>query len=106
MNHGNGGNWESMHFTPQSMTQFVNEHLGPQLEADFNKNIVILGYDQNRQELKEWVDEMYKDLKKVHITMGQPFIGMRAPMITFQTHYNMHTQSTKKYFITNRSLCR
>ena len=58
---GNGNNWESMHYTPESMTQFVTKYLGPQLEADFNKNIVLLGYDQNRQELKEWVDEMYKD---------------------------------------------
>ena len=38
---GNGGNWESMHYTPESMTQFVNEYLGPQLEADFNKNIIF-----------------------------------------------------------------
>ena len=45
---GNGNNWESMHYTPESMTQFVTKYLGPQLEADFNKNIVLLGYDQNR----------------------------------------------------------
>lgn len=58
---GNGNNWESMHYTPKSMTTFVTNYLGPQLAADFNNNIVLLGYDQNRQELNEWVDEMYKD---------------------------------------------
>nr|WP_233451001.1 glycoside hydrolase family 30 protein [Hanstruepera ponticola] len=57
--HGNGNNWESMHFTPQEMTDFVQYHLGPKLEADGYGDKVILGYDQNRAGLKEWVDVMY-----------------------------------------------
>jgi glucosylceramidase len=59
--HGNGNNWESMHYTPDEMTQFVQHHLGPKLEADGKGDIMILGYDQNREGLKEWVDSMYKD---------------------------------------------
>ncbi|MDP5100421.1 MAG: glycosyl hydrolase family 30 [Nonlabens sp.] len=59
--HGNGNNWESMHYTPQEMTNFVQNHLGPKLEADGHGDKIILGYDQNRAGLKEWVDEMYKD---------------------------------------------
>lgn len=58
---GNGNNWESMHFTPEEMTQFVQTHLGPKLEADGKGNIKILGYDQNREHLKEWVDVMFRD---------------------------------------------
>ena len=58
---GNGNNWESMHFTPEEMTDFVQHHLGPKLEADGKGDLKILGYDQNRQEIKEWVDVMYKD---------------------------------------------
>ncbi|MEM1408185.1 MAG: glycoside hydrolase family 30 protein [Bacteroidota bacterium] len=58
---GNGNNWESMHFTPEEMTKFVQNHLGPKLEADGKGSIKILGYDQNREHLKEWVDEMYKN---------------------------------------------
>ena len=58
---GNANNWESMHFTPEEMTDFVVDHLGPRLEAD-GHDIKILGYDQNRgEELNEWVDEMYRD---------------------------------------------
>tara|TARA_R110000744_G_scaffold83865_3_gene164288 strand:+ start:1352 stop:2791 length:1440 start_codon:yes stop_codon:yes gene_type:complete len=57
--HGNGNNWESMHFTPDEMTHFVQHHLGPKLEADGHGNKIILGYDQNRAGLKEWVDSMY-----------------------------------------------
>lgn len=59
--HGNGNNWESMLFTPQEMTDFVQNHLGPRLEQDGWGQVKILGYDQNRAELKAWVDEMFKD---------------------------------------------
>lgn len=59
--HGNGNNWESTHFSPEEMTHFVQNHLGPKLEKDGWKNVKILGYDQNRAGLKEWVDAMYKD---------------------------------------------
>ncbi|WP_033408295.1 glycoside hydrolase family 30 protein [Psychroflexus tropicus] len=59
--HGNGNNWESMHYTPEQMTDFVREHLGPQLEKDGKGDLKILGYDQNRGGIKEWVDEMYKN---------------------------------------------
>jgi glucosylceramidase len=58
---GNGNNWESMHFTPEEMTNFVQHHLGPKLEADGKGHLKILGYDQNREEIKDWVDVMYKD---------------------------------------------
>lgn len=58
---GNGNNWESMHYTPEEMTDFVMNHLGPKLEADGKGDKIILGYDQNRKELKEWVDVMYAD---------------------------------------------
>lgn len=58
---GNGNNWESMHYTPKEMTDFVVNHLGPQLENDGKSDLVVLGYDQNRSHLKEWVDEMYRD---------------------------------------------
>jgi glucosylceramidase len=57
---GNGNNWESMHYTPNEMTNFVQNHLGPKLEADGHK-VKILGYDQNREHLKEWVDSQFKN---------------------------------------------
>ena len=55
---GNNNNWESMHFTPDEMTNFVQHHLGPRLEKD-SQDVKILGYDQNREHLKEWVDSMF-----------------------------------------------
>ncbi len=58
---GNGNNWESMHYTPKEMTDFVLDYLGPRLASDGWGEIKILGYDQNREHLEEWVDEMYRD---------------------------------------------
>jgi glucosylceramidase len=58
--HGNGNNWESTLFSPSEMTNFVENHLGPKLKNSKYKEVKILGYDQNRAGLQEWVDEMYK----------------------------------------------
>lgn len=57
---GNNSNWESMHYSPEEMVEFVSKHMGPKLEAD-GHDVKILGYDQNRDELGEWADIMYKD---------------------------------------------
>ncbi len=58
---GNGNNWESMHYSAEEMTQFVQNHLGPTLESHGKNHVKILGYDQNREHLDEWVDAMFKD---------------------------------------------
>lgn len=56
---GNDSNWESMHFTAEEMTEFVKNHLGPQLEND-GHDVKLLGFDQNRDhELLKWVDVMF-----------------------------------------------
>jgi len=67
---GNGNNWESMHYTPEEMNDFVIHHLGPKLEAD-EHDIKILGYDQNRgDELKEWIDVMYTNVESTRYFAG------------------------------------
>ena len=58
---GNGNNWESMHYSPDEMTNFVQNHLGPKLDAEGKGNVKILGYDQNREHLKEWIDSQFKN---------------------------------------------
>jgi len=59
---GNDKNWESMHFTPEEMTDFVRDYLGPQFEKDGLSHIPIIGYDQNRgDELEKWAKAMFKD---------------------------------------------
>ena len=57
--HGNGNNWESMLFSPEEMTDFVQFHLGPALQAQGLGQTKVLGYDQNREGLADWVAVMY-----------------------------------------------
>jgi glucosylceramidase len=58
---GNNNNWESMHYTPQEMVEFTNNHLGPMLEKN-HADVKILAYDQNRgEELEEWARVIYHD---------------------------------------------
>ena len=57
---GNNNNWESMHYSAEEMVDFVQHHLGPQLEADGKEEVKILAYDQNRDEaLYHWADVVY-----------------------------------------------
>ncbi len=56
---GNGNNWESMNFSPEEMTDFVVNYMGPTFQQNEVKT-KIFGYDQNRgEELKHWADVMY-----------------------------------------------
>jgi glucosylceramidase len=59
--HGNSGQWESMHFTPETQNEFIKNHLGPKLKAGNNKDVKLLIYDQNRDGLEHWTDEMFGD---------------------------------------------
>ncbi len=58
---GCGNNWESMHYTPREMTDFVKNHLGKTLKSE-GRDVQILGYDQNRgDELEKWADVMFEN---------------------------------------------
>jgi glucosylceramidase len=57
---GNGGNWESMIYSPETMRDFLKDHLGPRFEAD-GIDAKILVYDQNRDEVEEWIDVVLGD---------------------------------------------
>ena len=73
-----------MHFTPEEMTRFVNQHLGPRLEADGKGDLIILGYDQNRQGVQEWRMLCTRMISQKNITAVWFPIGMKALTITFQ----------------------
>ena len=58
---GNDANWDSMHYTPEEMADFVKNYLGPQFEND-SIDVEVLVYDQNRgEELEEWAEVLLKD---------------------------------------------
>jgi len=59
--HGNSGQWESMHFTPESQNDFIKNHLGPTLQARDFGDTKLLIYDQNRDGIEDWTDVIFGD---------------------------------------------
>jgi len=68
--HGNSGQWESMHFTPETQNEFVKEHLGPKLKSSQHSDAKILIYDQNRDGLEHWTDVIFGDPKTAPFVYG------------------------------------
>jgi glucosylceramidase len=66
---GNDGNWDSMHFTPESMRDFIRDHLGPRLRQD-GWDTRILIFDQNRDHVEEWADVILSDPEAAKYVWG------------------------------------
>jgi glucosylceramidase len=67
---GNGGNWESMHFSPHSQNEFVQVHLGPRLERSAHSDTRLLVYDQNRDDLEDWTNVILADPRSLDHVYG------------------------------------
>lgn len=52
--------WESCLWTPQSMVEFVRDHLGPVLRAD-HPHLKIIGFDHNKDHVLDWARVLYGD---------------------------------------------
>ena len=97
---GNGNNWESMIYTPQEMTNFVQNHLGPKLESEGKGEVKILGYDQNRAGLKDWVNAMYKDEKSAKYYAGTAIHWYESTYEVFPEDLQYaHQKAPNKYLI-------
>ncbi|MDQ8202747.1 glycoside hydrolase family 30 protein [Pelagicoccus sp. SDUM812003] len=57
---GNNANWESMHFSPEQMRDFIANHLGPVFRSE-NRDTKIFVFDQNRDHMEEWAKVVYAD---------------------------------------------
>jgi glucosylceramidase len=68
--HGNSGQWESMHFTPKTQSTFIKDHLGPKLKASAHENVKVLIYDQNRDQMEHWTDEILGDEETAQYVYG------------------------------------
>ena len=68
--HGNNGQWESMHFTPESQNKFIKKYLGPKLFKSGFENVNLLIYDQNRDGLEHWTDVILGDKESAKYVYG------------------------------------
>ena len=97
---GNGNNWESMHYTAEEMNTFVANHLGPKLKADGKGDVKILGYDQNRDHLKDWVDVMFDDKNASKYFDGTAIHWYASTYEVFpETLQYAHDKAPEKYII-------
>lgn len=68
--HGNNGQWESMNFTPGSQNTFVKDHLGPGLKEKGFDHVKLFIYDQNRDGLEHWANEIFADKESAPFVDG------------------------------------
>lgn len=68
--HGNNGQWESMHFTPESQNEFIKKYLGPKLNENGFRDVKLLIYDQNRDGLEHWADVILGDKETAKYVYG------------------------------------
>ena len=57
--HGNNGQWESMNFSPETQSEFVQKYLGPGLRKGGYGDARLLIFDQNRDGIEEWSEVLY-----------------------------------------------
>ena len=58
---GNNGQWESMHFTPESQRDFIKDYLGPKLHSGGYNEVQLFMLDHSRDHLEQWADAIYTD---------------------------------------------
>ncbi|MDT8347239.1 MAG: glycoside hydrolase family 30 protein [Flavobacteriaceae bacterium] len=97
---GNDNNWESMHFSAQEMTYFVQHYLGPELRAT-HPELKILGYDQNRgEELEKWVNSMFENKASAQYFDGTAVHWYASTYDVFETSLNYtHQKAPTKHLI-------
>ncbi|MGB5398570.1 MAG: glycoside hydrolase family 30 beta sandwich domain-containing protein [Gammaproteobacteria bacterium] len=92
--HGNNGQWESMHFTPESQNDFIKKHLGPKLHSSNNADIKLLIYDQNRDGLEHWTDTIYSDPESAKYVYGAAVHWYES---TFKVYEDVFDRVHSKY---------
>ena len=58
---GNNGNWESMHFTPETQNSLIKNHLGPKLKDSGYSDVNLMIFDHNSGDLERWADVILAD---------------------------------------------
>jgi glucosylceramidase len=92
--HGNSGQWESMHFTPETQNDFIRNHLGPKLKSGINEDIKLLIYDQNRDGLEHWTDEIFGDPESSKYVYGAAVHWYES---TFEVYEDVFERVNKKF---------
>jgi len=92
--HGNNGQWESMHFTAESQSAFIKNHLGPKLQSSQHQEVKLLVYDQNRDQLEHWADVIFSDKEAAQYVDGAAVHWYES---TFKVNEDVFDRVHEKY---------
>ncbi len=92
--HGNNGQWESMHFTPETQNEFIKNYLGPKLQIGENSKVRLLIYDQNRDGLEHWTDVILGDAETADYVYGTAVHWYES---TFRVYEEVFDRVTEKF---------
>ena len=92
--HGNNGQWESMHFSPETQNEFIKKYLGPKLKASQNGDIKLLAYDQNRDGLEHWTDTIFGDPETAPFVYG---VAVHWYESTFKVYEDVFERVNEKF---------
>ncbi|MGB5351985.1 MAG: glycoside hydrolase family 30 beta sandwich domain-containing protein [Woeseia sp.] len=92
--HGNSGNWESMHFTPDTQNEFIKRNLAPALKKNSFGDVKVLIYDQNRDDLEHWADEIFGDPETALLVYGAAVHWYSS---TFKVHEDVFERVHQKF---------
>ena len=98
---GNGNNWESMHYSPDEMTNFVQNYLGPKLEADGKGDVKDFRIRSKPSTFKRLGGLSCIKMKQLQsILMERPFIGTTVLLRFIQKNYRYaHNKAPNKLLI-------
>jgi glucosylceramidase len=91
---GNNGSWESMELTPEQEAKLIANNLGPTFEKAGYGNIKIFGFDQNRDRLPAYADEIYKNEEAAKYTDG---MAVHWYSSTFKVYEEVFNEVHQKY---------
>jgi len=103
--YGNNGQWESMHFTPESQNNFIKNQLGPKLHAGNHADVKLMIYDQNRDGLDKWTDLMFADPKTAHYLYGAAVHWYESTVKVFEDVFDRVTKKFPNFAIVHTEGC-
>jgi len=91
---GNHGQWESMHFTPDTQNDFIKNYLGPRLQAYDHGDIRLLICDHNRDGVEAWADTILSDAETAPYVYGTAVHWYES---TYKVYEDVLTRVHDKY---------
>ncbi len=103
--HGNNGQWESMHFTPESQNEFIKKYLGPKLQSGDHAGVKLLIYDQNRGGMEQWTNAIFGDAETARYVYGVAVHWYESTFKVYEHVFDRVHQKFPDFAIINTEAC-